>query len=168
MGVLRNLALEDIPYMLEWMHDKEINQFFQFDAEKYAYEDAERFIRNAQMDWEKRTAFHWAIIGNNDEYMGTISLKNVDLKNKNAEYAISTRRCAWGTGLAKHATEEVLEIAFHELKLHKVYLNVIDTNIRAIEFYKKCNFQYEGEAKEHICINGRYVSLKWFAAINYK
>ena len=39
-----------------------------------------------------------------DEYLGTISLKNIDLKNKNAEYAISTRKKARGTGANQQAT----------------------------------------------------------------
>ena len=50
---------------------------------------AKKFVENSFREDQQ----HFAIIDDqDDEYLGTISLKNIDLKNKNAEYAISTRK----------------------------------------------------------------------------
>ena len=88
MIVLRRLELKDIPYMLEWMHDTETKLIFQNDFLAVDEVKAENFILNSFNDDNK----HFAIVDNsNDEYLGTISLKNIDNKNRNAEYAISTR-----------------------------------------------------------------------------
>ena len=72
------------------------------------------FIDNSMSE----TNVNYAIVDDNDEYMGTISLKNIDLENKKAEYAICIRNCAMGKGFSKMATDEILRIAFEELDLN--------------------------------------------------
>ena len=87
----------------------------------------------------------------------------IDLKNKNAEYAISTRKKARGTGANQKATESLLKYGFDKLQLHRIYLNVLSSNKRAISFYKKCGFIYEGKFKDHLFIDDRYQDLEWYA-----
>ena len=72
-----------------------------------------------------------------------------------------------GSGAAKVATMEILKIAFEELKLHKVYLNVRSGNIRAQKFYNKIGFRNEGTFKDHVINkNGDYENLIWLAILN--
>ena len=80
------------------------------------------------------------------------------------------RKCAIGKGIAKYATEEILNIAFNDLNLNKVYLNVLSSNIRAIKFYEKFGFSFEGEFKEHLRNKEKWESLKWFSIVrcNYE
>ncbi len=156
---LRKLELKDMPGMLEWMHDEDINQYFQADFGHISEEAVRDFIINAQND---ESNYNFAIIDSHDDYLGTISLKHVDREAKNAEYAISTGKKAHGTGCAKIATDEILKYAFEELKLERVYLNVLSKNIRANKFYQKYGFIYEGEFKKHICIRGEFCDLKWY------
>ena len=103
-----------------------------------------------------------------DEYLGTVSLKNISKENKCAEYAIVVRKIARGTGVARKATEDILDYAFNVLGLHKVYLNVLENNECAKRFYQKCGFMYEGTAKDAIVLNGDYASLAWYGKINEK
>lgn len=42
-------------------------------------------------------------------------------------------------------------------------LNVLSSNKRAISFYKKCGFIYEGKFKDHLFIDDRYQDLEWYA-----
>ncbi len=148
--------------MLEWMHDPEINQFFQFDAQKMTEEKAEAFIRKACIQAEEKESFHFAIADEKDEYLGTISIKNIDWKTKSAEYAVSLRKVAQGRHIAAWATWEVLDYAFETLFLNRVYLNVLPENSRAIRFYERLGFIYEGEFKECIYIRGKYRNLRWY------
>ena len=55
-----------------------------------------------------------------------------------------------------------MRIAFYELGLKRVYLNVITENKRANAFYKKIGFVYEGTFKKHILINGELKDLNWY------
>lgn len=160
---LRKLDLKDAPFMLEWMHDEESKLIFQNDFASMTEEKVVNFISNSNDEKNK----HFAIVDDkDDEYLGTISLKNIDMKNKNAEYAISTRKKARGIGCNKIATELMIKYGFEELGLHKIYLNVLSTNTRAIKFYKKCGFVYEGTFKDYLLINGEFKNLEWYGIIN--
>lgn len=148
--------------MLEWMHDKDIAAVFQNSFQETTLSDAENFIRQS---WLDSTSLHFAFCADG-EYMGTISLKSIDLDNLSAEYAISTRSKAHGTGLAKRATDDVLRFAFEQLKLHRIYLNVRRSNARAISFYEKYGFEYEGAARDAIRIPyDAYEDLLWFSIL---
>jgi len=162
---LRKLEEKDVNGMLEWMHDPDININFRFDAESMTEEKALNFIAKANKDYDEGTAYNFAIADESDEYLGTISLKDINNTDKTAEYAISLRKKAQGKGVAVKATKKVLEYAFETLNLNKVYLNVLSYNTRAINLYEKCGFIYEGEFREHICIRGRYESLKWYGIL---
>lgn len=159
--MLRRLQTKDAPLMLEWMHDSEINCNFQTDFASATLEGVLDFIHDSFNDESQNFAF----VDENDEYLGTISLKHISHKNRNAEYAIVTRKKAQGTGAARKATQELLKYAFGELKLHKVYLNVLEENVRAQRLYEKCGFVYEGSAVDAVRINGTYRTLKWYGVL---
>ena len=163
MITLRKLKLKDAVGMLEWMHDEELMKNFRFNGIQMTREKAEAFIRHAQNDDVNK---HYAVVSVEDEYLGTISLKNIDFENRNGEYAISMRQRAIGTGIALEATMQLLDVAFRELGLKKVYLNVLADNKRAVRFYEKAGFVKEGEFKKHVYSNGRLQDLCWFAIFN--
>ena len=125
--ILRQLKKEEAEKILEWMADPEVNQFFRFDKSNLSIEKCQNFILNSFTNTDR----HYAIEENN-EYMGTISLKHINPTNKNAEYAIALRKTAQGKGLGTKASKELLNIAFNELKLNKVYLDVLSDNTPAI------------------------------------
>ena len=64
--------------MLEWMHDDEINCNFQAPFAKADLDSVYVFIDNSFEDNNQ----HFAFVNENDEYMGTVSLKNISYKNK--------------------------------------------------------------------------------------
>ncbi|MBQ4512464.1 MAG: GNAT family N-acetyltransferase [Anaerolineaceae bacterium] len=158
---LRKLSEKDIPGMMEWMHDPEVNRWFRFDAEAMTEERAREFIAGS---YTKNTR-HYAIVDESDEYLGTISLEEIDEENSHALYAISTRKCAWGSGAALAATQLLLEVAFSELKLERVYLNVLADNMRAKRFYEKAGFRYEGCFHKHLKLRGEWRDWDWYAIL---
>lgn len=162
---LRELKEKDAEGMLEWMHDPDIQKNFRFTINNKTREDALEFIRNAVSEPINGKSIHYAIVDEDDEYLGTISLKDVDLTVRSAEYAISMRKKAQGKGYAYKATKEILRIAFEEFGFERVYLNVLSENERAIRLYEKCGFIYEGEFRNHLFLNGRYKSLKWYGML---
>ncbi len=146
--------------MLEWMHDADISRQFRFDTKAQTKDTVEAFIRASAKNERDR---HFAVADDLDEYLGTISLKNIDWNDLTAEYAIVLRKKAQGSGYARQATRALLEKAFNELGLNKVYLNVLSANKRAIRFYESFGFKYEGEFKHHIVVQGEPKDLKWYA-----
>lgn len=134
--VLRELKEKDAEYMLEWMHDENVSSYLGKDFQHMTIEQCRNFIQQSQRDKDNR---HFAIVDEADEYMGTISLKCINEKEKRAEYAISCRTKAMGKGFAPKATEELFEIA-KKMGLSLIYLNVYDYNVRAQKLYLKTGF----------------------------
>lgn len=132
---LRNLKVKDIPFQLEWMHSEDVSSFFQIDFKMKTYEDVLEFVQTGS----NKVNIHKAIVDDCDGYLGTISLKNINYEEKNAEYAIVIRKEYWGKGVASFATNEIFNLA-KELGLRNIYLTVLETNFNAIKLYKKFGF----------------------------
>lgn len=154
---MRKLEDKDAEGMYEWMTDPDIICFFRFDASSISIQSCLDYIHHA---YDDPKSIHYAIADENDEYLGTISLKNIT--EQDAEYAISTRKKAHGTGAALSATKEILRIAFEEYQLKRVYLNVLTDNLRANAFYKKCGFQFQYTEEDCLEIRGKKRSLNWY------
>lgn len=162
---LRKLEEKDAEGMLEWMKDPEINKNFRFPSDNRNLQDIQQFIREAETMPFEGKSIHYAIAGENDEYLGTISLKNINLTDKNAEYAISLRAKAQGQGIAMQATKMLLKKAFEDFNLQRVYLNVLADNVKAIKLYEKTGFVYEGEFRNCLYLRGEYKALKWYSIL---
>lgn len=168
MTYLRPLKEKDAVLMLEWMHDEEIQKAFKKNMAGMTLADTIRFCKEANKNdtLTEGGDMHYAIVDEGDEYYGTVSLKRIDLLNRNAEYAISVRKCVQGKGVAMEATRLIIKKGFAEFGLHRIYLNVLSDNERAVRFYEKAGFTYEGEFKDCLFTEGKYRSLKWYGVIN--
>lgn len=162
-GCLRSLSENDAEGMLEWMHDGAIATMFSANFLEFDESDVKEFIKES---WSGSESLHFAITDDCKSYLGTVSLKHIDSENLSAEYAISTRKAAQGTGASMRATKDILAYAFEELGLERVYLNVKSTNGRAIRFYEKVPFVKEGTFRKAIRdADGQLVDLVWYSML---
>lgn len=137
--VLRQLKQKDAEYMLEWMHDDNVHSCLGRDFSSMTIGDCQRFIEESLQN--PGNGRNFAIVDEDDEYMGTISLKNIEWEEKRAEYAIACRTKAMGKGFALRASEELFQIAARELGLKLIYLYVRISNVRAQKLYDKAGFE---------------------------
>lgn len=163
--MIRKIEMRDFPFMQEWMKDEEVTKNLQANFASFTKEQIEGFINKANTQNFESEDLHYAIVDENDEYMGTISLKSINHTAKNAEYAIATRKIAHGKGYARYATEDILKVAFETLKLEKVYLYVDVDNIAANKFYCKCGFKEEGVFRKHLIIGEKLKDIRWYAVL---
>lgn len=164
MIVLRRLADTDADLMVEWMADPEVTGKMILGRTTPTRQRALEFIRAS---WTDDVNQHFAIVDDvDDEYRGTVSLKNINRVDGNAEYAIALRKSSWGKDYARVGTELVLDHGFRELALHKIYLNVASSNVRANRFYEKMGFQREGVFREHIRVGDQLDDLTWYSVFN--
>lgn len=159
---LRKLQSKDAPFIVEWMQDSKVNRFFRFNPKAVSLQTVLSFIESAQ---DTSLHMHLACVNDSDEYLGTISLKNIDTQNKTGEYAISFHPKSQGTGAARWATQEIIRKAFTECMLERVYLDVLEENSHAYHFYEKQGFVYEGTLRNHLIINGEHKSLRLYALL---
>ncbi len=151
---LRKLESKDAPLMLEWMHDSDVVAKMQTDFQSKTLEDCLTFIKRVN---EEKSSVHLAIVNDEDEYMGTVSLKNIVCGS--AEFAIAVRKCAMGVGYSKYGMKTILELGLKELSLNSIYWCVSPENIRAVRFYDKNGYKrikVRGDLLEMILQNGTY------------
>ena len=59
-------------------------------------------------------------------------------------------------GYGTEAMEIMLDLAFHEYKMHRVSIGVVALNTSALKFYKKMGFRQEGVQEEAYYYKGAY------------
>lgn len=145
---LRKLKKEDATFMLEWMQDADVVKDMQTNFLEKTISDCEAFI---EYSLNTEAEMHLAIVDDNDEYMGTVSLKHITPQD--AEFAITVRKVAMGKGYSTYGMKEIIRIGLENLKLNEVYWCVNGINKRAVRFYDKNNYQrvdfYESEFSEN-------------------
>jgi RimJ/RimL family protein N-acetyltransferase len=155
---LRKLQLKDAPFMLEWMHDSNVTEKLKTRFGTKTLDDCRAFIRDSA---DSTKNLHLAIVNDEDEYMGTVSLKNLEADQ--AEFAITVRSCAMGKKYSQYGMKEIIRKAFEELKLRRVYWCVSPLNERAIRFYDK-NGYHRIDVRELSVPAGQYTEqeMAWY------
>lgn len=155
---IREMQLKDVPLILEWMSDQDVLKNFKIDANNTDEAAVIKFVENSQAVENK----HFSIVDDNDEYVGTVSLKNININSKNAEYVIVIRSSKQGQGYGKFATKYILNYAFTELGLQKVYLSALAYNKQMIELCKSIGFKLEGSFENHIFLHNKMQTVQYY------
>lgn len=156
---MRKLELKDANKMMETLNDKSVTNTMRISLRSFSLDECKDYILNSNKD-DKNIDF--AITDEGDNWVGTISLKNIDYSKKEAEYAIITSKDVHGKGYSQKATKEILEYAFNELKLDKVYLYVSVNNIRANKFYQKVGFIFDRCERRGLKLGNEYQDINWY------
>lgn len=153
---LRPAERDEVGLLAEWMNDAEVMETLGSrgpisDAAEEAWFDE---LQQAQ----GKTRWHLLIcLHKDDRPVGVIALESVDGVNGQAELGIGICEPAlWDQGYGTEATEVMLDFAFGELRLHRVFLHVFSGNERAVRVYGKAGFVHEGTKRESYYRHGRY------------
>lgn len=161
---LRELQIKDAPLMLEWISDKTHIFDIGFEHDLNTIQDVESYIRLTESCLKEK---HYAIVSDEDEYMGTVSLRHINYDEGVAEFSIVVRPTAMRKGYAHHGLIAAMDIAFIDLKLNSVYWRVDSNNIRALRFFTKHGLNTLDEDVP-LEIKNRYpndVNSVWFAVL---
>lgn len=138
----------------KWINDEEIALLVDryLPASKFQHKE---FYASLQRD--KTKIFFSVLISPKDRFIGVCALKNIDAKNRKAEFYICLNgAAARGKGYGKLATQKCLDYAFDTLNLNRVYLYTPEYNKHAFQCYKSVGFIEEGRGLEDIYAKGKY------------
>lgn len=133
---LRELQQKDAELMYEWMHDDNVVKDMQTDFKSKTMDDCRKFIEYAAIS---TSDVHFAIVDDEDLYLGTVSLKHI--YENTAEFAISIRSSAMGKGVSGYGMREIIHYGLEDMGLRYIYWCVNPENIRAVRFYDKNNYK---------------------------
>ncbi len=157
--LLREISKEDLPTINQWRGDRSLVDSLGSPYRYVNMETDEEWFRHYQnhRDREVRLAI---CVGDARKVVGAVYLTSIDHVSRNAEFSIligDTRH--QGKGIGSEATRMMLDHAFRNLNLHRVYLTVLESNARAREMYTKHGFKVEGVLRDAVFKNGTYVNF---------
>ncbi|MCB9418927.1 MAG: GNAT family N-acetyltransferase [Ardenticatenaceae bacterium] len=137
---LKLLTLEDLPLTREWRNHNDIRRWF-FHSDIISEAQHNRWFQN-YLERDDDYVFVIYEIERLCRPVGQIALYNIDWLERRAEYGrlmIGDMK-ARGQGLARIATDLLLEFSFSTWELSEVYLEVFADNLAAIRLYEACGF----------------------------
>lgn len=152
---LRKLSSSDYITYHDWRNDMEVMETTSPQLDIYTLEETEQYISAIV---SQTTAKGYLIeYKETEQTVGIVSLINIDYKNRSAECIIDIGvKDMWGKGIGSAAISLILEFAFNELNLHRIYLQVFSFNERAIKLYEKMGFIHEGKFRQALYRMGKW------------
>lgn len=153
--ILRAVEEKDLPLMVEWRNDPEINYYF------YEYEPLslsmqklwfENYLKNIQTDkifiidekLERKT-------------IGMVSIYHIDWRNKKAEWGrLIILKEFQGRGYGKEIEKEIYKYSFEHLNLNKLSCEVYAFNEKVVKAHEKMGSKIEGLLRQHVYRHGKY------------
>lgn len=161
---LRPLMTSDANFIVKWRNNEEVIKNL-FSQDLITLESHAEYYKQ-QIETKKCYQFIVEQIiredgGDNCSIpIGTVYLKNVDVRNRKALLGIFIGEgIDRGRGFGKEATELIVKYGFNTLNLHKIYLQIIADNGVAISLYKNLGFVEEGCMRQDYYRNGKYYDV---------
>lgn len=101
-----------------------------------------------------------------DEYIGTISLHDIDWISRRGEVGYLICKEFWGKGIASEAVQLVTDYAFNRLNLHKVEAGVVEGNIGSVKVLEKNGYKEYGRIPDSHYLEGKYHNVIRFYKLN--
>ena len=157
------MNIEDAETFTRWLNNPEITRYLTIHNSLVSLTGERNYIENFSKE-----EFHMSIIKKeNDELIGNIALEHLDYKNGTAELGIFIGdEENLGKGYGSEAIKLLTNYGFKELRLHTIYLIVLDINPRAKKAYEKCGFIECGRRHEAMYREGKYIDLIYMELIN--
>lgn len=162
---LRDLNFDDSNNIMNLFQDKDVTKFLHQDFNNFSLDDAHRFISESIGNIDE---IDKAIITDENEYVGIVSLRYIDFEEETAELVIVVKPFYFSKGYAWFAVSRMLKFAFNTLKLRGVYWCVLNTDNRAIRFFDKHGFNRPDEdipskiKERHFCEK----DLIWYVCLS--
>ena len=162
---LRTLCLEDAKGNYpHWLNDPEVTQYNSHGEIHYTQEMAEEYIAMVTKSPNHQV---FAIIDTQTQtHIGNISLQAINLKARNAEFAILIGEpCVYAKGLGEEAGKLLLDYGFTHLNLHRIYCGTSSKNIGMQKLALKLGMRQEGIRRDALTKNGEFADIIEYAIL---
>ena len=151
---LRLLELSDLEQIMTWINDPEIVGNFGWFGKPVSREEEQQYLERliASSTDKVYSAF------SGGEYIGQVGLHELDDRNKQGRLSIIIgNKDNWGRGYAHQMVDALLDKAFNDLHVHKVWGVFLEQNKKAYRlFIEKCGFRIEGILRQEYYRGGVY------------
>jgi RimJ/RimL family protein N-acetyltransferase len=149
---LRAIERADLRTIWRWYNDVELELLAGGDIRPVTFAQMEAHF---DKELKEETVMRFAIVVNG-LLIGACGLWDWD-DALSLRLAIAIgEKSEWGKGYGRDAVGTLLDYAFRHRNAHKVWLEVLADNERAIRAYKSCGFIQEGRIRDNAWRDGHY------------
>ena len=158
---LRPLEREDLSLKVKWINDPEVHRFLNYEI-PLCVARTEKWFEKALVNSTRRDF----IVEVDSKAVGTIGLLGISLIHKTAEFYIAIgEKDYWGKGIGKEATSLLIDWAFINLNLHRIWGTYLSENQAMLKMTQKLGFSYEGRARKARFVAGKYVDVDYIGLL---
>ena len=141
-----------------------LRQWLPFVDETNTWKDTERFIKTIVHD---RSGIQVLVfeVRYRDSIVGLISMRDIDLVNNKAEIGYWLSKSFIGKGIMTRSCRGLIEYAFTNLSLNKIWIRCAAENVRSCNIPKQLGFTFEGIERQGELLHGRYLDLKVYSLL---
>lgn len=162
--VIRPWSRDDAPGLVRWADNPSVSRWLRdrFPS-PYRLADAEAFLATAV---EGDGELSWAIEVGGEPIGGIGLIPGRDVERFSAEVGYWLAEPFWGRGFATAAVRRVVDHAFSELGLLRVWAVTFDGNPASARVLEKAGFELEGTQRKAAVKRGRIHDLLMWAQVN--
>lgn len=153
--VLRPLGEHDLPVLLRWNNDRELNRLARYSPDVVMNEAA---LRTLYLEWQGRDPYVGAFMVEDlsGTPIGVVDYRSVDLRHRHCIVGIYIgERGQWGKGLGSDALRTLVHWLFDNVGMHHVVARSASYNTRAHRCLERIGFRLEGVLREDLVVDGR-------------
>jgi len=141
---LRPVEEVDVDNILTWVNDRDIiGNLAAFAGKPLSRDDELAWVRKVRTSTDEKV--FTVLEKKNGRYLGQVGLHQIFWRSKVARAAaIVASKEDMGQGYGSAAIASLLDVAFKDLGLHKVWLMVFEKNERSRKTWKRLGFVEEG------------------------
>lgn len=162
---LRPMTADDAPSIHAWMSDPEVVRYQLYEP------------RSLEVVTEKVAEYSQALVLAEDgdyvqpaivldgEVVGAVYFKLASVENETAEIGWVLRKQWWGQGIAREAATRMLDLAFVDLGLHRVYAELDPRNDASVGLCLRLGMRREAHFVENLRFKGEWADTGVYAIL---
>ena len=150
-----------------WFYDEAVNQYNSHWARPKSKNEIFKFV--SELDQDKSMLVFAIYCVEYNKHIGNISLQNIDHYNQCAEIAfLFGNKSYWGKGYATIASKIVIDHAFKNLNMNRVYLGCLKNNLAMIKLASKIGFKKEGVRRSALFSAGEFIDVWEYGLLKHE
>ena len=163
--LLRRVRLGDAADMFEYASDPEVTRELTWQTHR-TIEDSKAFLDFTMGKYGRGEVSDWGIVlKETNKFIGMCGFVWWRPEHAKAEVGYVLSRKYWGRGLMSEALAAMIDFAFDRMRLNRLELACVDTNIGSERVMQKNGLKYEGLSREAVFEKGRFKNHKRYSLL---
>lgn len=155
--ILKNISYIDRDFILKQFSNNAINKYL-FDAEPLKTLDEADELIYYYLQPEPRPQHRWILTQKSDNAkIGTCGFHCWDTTKLCVDIGYDLQEEYWGQGFMSEALNTILDFAWNEMMIKRVYAHIYVDNLKSIRLAERLGFIFQGETEMCLFHNQQYL-----------